>query len=354
MIAHPQIIFGALMLAVMALVAWVFWSLPDWSRPGLFFSVTVVPSFRDSAEAVRIVSSFRMQVLVQVAIGFGLILAGAMLDWAVLLILGVLWLVVGPLIAVSAAHAKTLPHAVAHSTVREASLAPRPSQLPGGWILQLSPFALLLVTAAHLSVRWDQLPDRFSVHWGMNGMPNGWSTRTTMGVYSPLYFGAGLVAMISLVAYAVTHAARPLPASGGGDQKTDHPQRMALVLLGVELFVAAMLSLVALLPLMGSVGVAPVAITAVGIVVGVIFLSRWQSRGISNSAAGAHPGDGTPDSCWKLGLFYFNPDDPALFVEKRVGIGYTINFARGAAWVILVLSVILPLGLAALVIRNRP
>ncbi|HXO88838.1 MAG TPA: DUF5808 domain-containing protein [Candidatus Acidoferrales bacterium] len=354
MIARPQMIFGSLMLAVAAFVAWVLWSLPNWSRPGLFFSVTVVPSFRDSAEAARVVSSFRMQALLHVVIGFGLVVGGAMLDRAVLLILGVLWLVAGPLVAVSIAHAKALPHAVAHSTVREASLAPRLSQLPGGWILQLSPFALLLVTAAYVAAHWNQIPDRFPVHWGLNGMPNGWSTRTTMGVYGPLYFGAGLVAMISLLSYAITHAARRPPASGGSDGKRDHPQRMALVLLGVELFVAAMLSFVALLPLMGSPGVTSMMITAAGIVIGVIFLSRWQSHGISNSAASVQPGDGTPDSCWKLGLFYFNPDDPALFVEKRVGIGYTINFARGAAWAILVLTVVLPLGLAALVIRNRP
>ena len=354
MIAHPQMIFGSLMLAGAACVAWVFWSLPNGSRPGLFFSVTVVPSFRDSAEAARVVSSFRMQALLLVAIGFGLALAGAMLDWAGPLVLGVLWLVAGPLVAVSIAHAKALPHAVAHSTVREASLAPRPSQLPGGWALQLSPFALLVVTAAYVAAHWNRIPDRFPVHWGVNGMPNGWSTRTTLGVYGPLCFGAGLVAMISLLAYAITHAARRLPASGGGDGKADHPQRMALVLLGVELFVAAMLSLVALLPWMGSPGVTPMVITAVGILIAVIFLSRWQSQGISNSAASLQPGDSTPDSCWKLGLFYFNPDDPALFVEKRVGIGYTINFARGAAWVVLVLTVVLPLGLAALVIRNRP
>ena len=73
MIARPQMIFGSLMLAVAAFVAWVLWSLPNWSRPGLFFSVTVVPSFRDSAEAARVVSSFRMQALLHVVIGFGLV-----------------------------------------------------------------------------------------------------------------------------------------------------------------------------------------------------------------------------------------------------------------------------------------
>ena len=32
------------------------------------------------------------------------------------------------------------------------------------------------------------------------------------------------------------------------------------------------------------------------------------------------------DKYWILGAgFYNNPDDPAIFVPKRVGVGYTIN-----------------------------
>lgn len=34
---------------------------------------------------------------------------------------------------------------------------------------------------------------------------------------------------------------------------------------------------------------------------------------------------------WKLGLFYFNPQDPSIFLEKRIGIGWTINFGNPIA-----------------------
>lgn len=30
---------------------------------------------------------------------------------------------------------------------------------------------------------------------------------------------------------------------------------------------------------------------------------------------------------WKLGLFYYNPDNSSYVVDKRKGIGVTINFA---------------------------
>lgn len=36
---------------------------------------------------------------------------------------------------------------------------------------------------------------------------------------------------------------------------------------------------------------------------------------------------------WKYGVFYFNMDDPSVFVEKRFGIGPTLNYARWEAWV---------------------
>ena len=38
------------------------------------------------------------------------------------------------------------------------------------------------------------------------------------------------------------------------------------------------------------------------------------------------------DERWKLGVFYVNPDDASVFLPKRFGIGWTLNFARPAAW----------------------
>jgi len=41
------------------------------------------------------------------------------------------------------------------------------------------------------------------------------------------------------------------------------------------------------------------------------------------------------DDEWKLGLFYFNPQNPAIMVQKRFGIGRTLNFGNPLSWVIL-------------------
>ncbi len=43
------------------------------------------------------------------------------------------------------------------------------------------------------------------------------------------------------------------------------------------------------------------------------------------------------DQYWKFGLFYVNKDDPSILVEKRFGIGWTVNMGHKGSWIFLVL-----------------
>jgi uncharacterized membrane protein len=56
----------------------------------------------------------------------------------------------------------------------------------------------------------------------------------------------------------------------------------------------------------------------------------------------------SPEDRWIAGIFYGNPQDPALWVEKRFGIGWTLNFARPASWFMLDRILLLVLGGVAL------
>ena len=42
------------------------------------------------------------------------------------------------------------------------------------------------------------------------------------------------------------------------------------------------------------------------------------------------------DRYWYAGFFYNNPDDPALFVPKRFGLGWTLNFGHPQARLVLI------------------
>lgn len=60
--------------------------------------------------------------------------------------------------------------------------------------------------------------------------------------------------------------------------------------------------------------------------------------------------DDTDSSNWKLGMLYFNPDDKKIFVPKRYGIGWTVNFARPAAFLFVLVPIIVAV-FAALIKR---
>ena len=42
-------------------------------------------------------------------------------------------------------------------------------------------------------------------------------------------------------------------------------------------------------------------------------------------------------SNWKLGIFYFNAEDPRILPPKRIKqLGWTLNFGRWQAWIIII------------------
>ena len=60
------------------------------------------------------------------------------------------------------------------------------------------------------------------------------------------------------------------------------------------------------------------------------------------------------DRYWYGGIIYNNPGDPALFVEKRYGLGWTLNFGHPQARLVLIglLVVILVLSILPVLIAG--
>jgi uncharacterized membrane protein len=44
---------------------------------------------------------------------------------------------------------------------------------------------------------------------------------------------------------------------------------------------------------------------------------------------------------WKLGVVYYNPKDSRSFVPKRIGIGWTLNFAQPFSYLIPIAIILL-------------
>lgn len=179
---HPTILIAIYAISILALTAILLCFGPRLSRPEIYFSITVPPSFRNTSNALRILRHYRLWVSLHTLIAIALVLAGSSFGRPVfsLFPIAVLWQTVGWLLAFLAARRDVRPFTVASSSVREAEVAPRRAQLPGGLLLQPGPFALLASTALYLRSRWEEIPSRFPVHWGLDGAPDRWSSRTPL------------------------------------------------------------------------------------------------------------------------------------------------------------------------------
>ena len=153
----------------------------------------------------------------------------------------------------------------------------------------------------------------------MNGAPNGWANRDWRGVYGPLLVGAYLNAVFLTLAWIMSHESRKTVmryVTVRGLQFLLYPMTLTFVLA-------------ALWPLLNT----PVWLGQGVMLVSIVGLFYWSFRKISAPAAKDEVPEPQCDDYWKAGFFYWNPDDPAIFVSKRVGIGYTMNFANKWSWI---------------------
>jgi uncharacterized membrane protein len=232
--------------------------------------------------------------------------------------------------------------------------------LPGGWVLQAGPFAELAGAALYLRWRWASLPERFPIHWGFDGRPNGWATRSVAGVYGPLLIAAVVAATMALFAGLLQRQSRPIQHAGEPAAAAERRFRRAVLwtLLGTEYLLVTISTWVSMLPLAaaapgGTPGPPPlaplIALVLAFVVITTVVLVR-TGKGLTggpHQGPGAAPiGDRSSDRCWRAGIFYLNPDDPAIFVEKRMGIGYTLNFAHPVSWLVLCVAILAPLAVA--------
>jgi uncharacterized membrane protein len=336
--------------ATLILTAVIFVSLPSFSpRPEIFFAVTVAAAFRQTAEASDIVRRFRRDILVHTLVAFAVAVAAGQFAPILAPIGGILWQLGGLFFAYSRARRQVLQHAAMPSLVREAVLRRRGVHLPGGWLVQAGPFLMLGAMAVYLRMHWSEIPARFVVHWGIDGRPNGWATRSAGGVFFPLILGAAICLLFIVINVAISGARSVRGDLTDIESEDKFRGVLLLTLAGMEYFMAILFSAIALMPLRQRPDAAPpVAAIVVPIfaLIGfstVLLFRAARKRNLAAEAAAARRAPGTPpmgdqtlDQYWRVGgLIYMNPDDPALLVEKRFGIGYTFNFGNPRAWITL-------------------
>ena len=194
---------------------------------------------------------------------------------------------------------------------------------------------------------YSELPNLVPVHFGLMGKPDGWRPRSIFSAMMPsilcLIMGVGIAGM----AYLIGQAKRAVRSDDQG--VSFHAQQrfrriMANFLAIVSLLLTAMLAILAqssirvalgreqaLSPAMMILSLVLVAVSFAGSIYIALKYGQGGSR-LEESAAERPLTNGLADNrLWILGMIYVNRDDPSIFVERRFGLGYTINFGNPKA-----------------------
>ncbi len=170
--------------------------------------------------------------------------------------------------------------------------------------MQWVSFLVLVAAACALGLRWSHIPERWTIHWGIGGQPDGWADRSFWNVFWPLMLAAAIWAALELIAAKVKR--------GGRD--TQATQRMLALLRIVEL--APTISLAATsvwLPLGRPASPLPLVAFTLVVIASTIALEVARL--------------GTPAR--RAGLFHRDPHDDRLWVPTKVG--WALNFGHPEA-----------------------
>src|ERR1022692_1177412 len=150
--------------------------------------------------------------------------------------------------------------------------------------------------------------------------------------------------LLAGLAWGLLNWSRRISTTGAG-AAAERRFRRRIVQLSIvcEYFLACPAWFALFQPAAAAMNVWNLALAAVIVAFTVSLMRGGQGGSHATVTAGTAPvGDRTPDACWKWGVFYVNPADPSILVEKRFGIGYTLNFGNRWTWVVLALVPIVP------------
>jgi len=209
---------------------------------------------------------------------------------------------------------------------------------------------VMIITLVIGFAAYVHMPDQIPMHVGLNGVVSRYAEKSPLVIWQVVFIQAIFV-VIFLACHAMIKRSKKVvnpnaPASSafayGLFSRAWSIYLLALGLIICIAMIGLTLSYAGIVSLM-QWGVFIVIAVLIAIV-GAIALSVVYGQGGSRVFARMQESDTMPaddDSRWKLGTFYFNSEDPSLFLHKRFGVGWTFNFARPAVWLCIAAFIII-------------
>ena len=201
--------------------------------------------------------------------------------------------------------------------------------------------------------QYDNLPNQIPTHWGPNGEADAFAEKTWLSA-------SALPLMMLIIQSMLLFFNAAMKQSGAKIQvrskKRSRQQQLAfrkysswllfLVLITITLLMGYLQLTIIHGELFSSTYTMFATLAFVLIILGATMFytvrigqsgTRIEMDYIDEPTDGVIDMD--DDRHWKFGLFYLNKEDPSLMVEKRFGVGWTMNFGHVGSWIFFVLLI---------------
>ncbi|GHV41120.1 membrane protein [Clostridia bacterium] len=218
------------------------------------------------------------------------------------------------------------------------SEAPQKDIISSAWLL-IYPL-IFLITIAGLMIAWPHVPDPYPSHFNIEGVADAWTAKTISSTFFLLGTQLVMAAMFIGIHFVVKHSKRQIDAQNPEKsmfQLKVYRRMMSMMMLLVGAatnLLFAGIQVIMILPGVSTGVFFGVSLTVYMLVV-ILGCIRMYMVGQGGSRVKFDENKGetaevqqiniNDDKYWILGILYCNPKDPSVFVEKRFGIGYTVN-----------------------------
>ena len=210
------------------------------------------------------------------------------------------------------------------------------------WLWLAPALIVTLATVVIGVVLYPSMPEVLAVHYGAKGVPDRVAAKSVGTAFSLVFVQIGVTALLVGIAAAIVFRSRSDidPAHPVASARW-HRQTMSLgakALLGLVAMIDLGMLGSSLLMWTGTVtSWAPLVVVLpilAGVVTAIVVLARnnrERDQGEEDTGL-THRDD---DKYWRGGLFYTNREDRALWIPRRFGLGWTLNFGNPRAAMLL-------------------
>ncbi|WP_391118944.1 DUF1648 domain-containing protein [Psychrobacillus sp. L3] len=222
-------------------------------------------------------------------------------------------------------------------------------------IVFIIPMIITVGLIIYTFMKYTEMPDMIPTHWGPSGQPDAFSKKTYFSVISMPLILLVMQGMFLMMSEGMKFSGAKInPAN----KKKSVAQQLAFrkysswFALFITITTTLLLGYFHLQTIHPEIGSAwamfalPIVFLVITFVGVGIYTVKVGQSGSRLKVGGASPSIEDKiavddDKYWKGGLFYINKDDPSIFVEKRFGVGWTLNYGRPLSWIVLFIPLII-------------